>query len=55
MDLAMEGNAGGALEAVRSASGNVQATLADTLENHPRRTALIALGIGVLIGRAPKR
>ncbi|HKN68666.1 MAG TPA: hypothetical protein VJW73_20415 [Gemmatimonadaceae bacterium] len=112
MDSAMERNAGGALEVVRSATGNAQATLADTLdagasalrerfgapndrgvrarlgaaggavagrlessalwlrenditdlrellghqlENHPGRTALIALGIGVLIGRASKR
>ena len=112
MDSAMEGNAGGALEAVRGVTGNVQATLADTLdagasalrerlgspnesgvrarlgaaggavanrlesgalwlrenditdlrellghqlENHPGRTALIALGIGILIGRASKR
>ena len=112
MDSAMEHNVGGALEAVRGATGNAQATLADTLdagasvlrdrlgtpndsgvrarlgaaggavanrlesgalwlrenditdlrallghqvENHPGRTALIALGIGVLIGRASKR
>ena len=116
MDSAMESNVGGALEAVRGATGNVQATLADTLdagasalrdrlggtdtspngsgvrarlgaaggavanrlesgavwlrenditdlkelighqlENHPGRTALIALGLGVLIGRASKR
>ena len=112
MDSAMEHNDGGALEAVRGVTGNVQATLADTLdagasalrdrlsvpndsgvrarlgaaggavadrlesgalwlrenditdlrellehqlENHPGRTALIALGIGVLIGRASKR
>ena len=107
----MESNVGGALEAVRGATGNAQATLADTLDagasalrdrlgrpneggvrarlgaagdavatqlesgalwlrenditdlkellghqlaNHPGRTALIALGIGVLIGRASK-
>jgi hypothetical protein len=112
MDSAMEGNTGGALEVVRSATGNAQATLADTLdagasalrerfgapndrgvggrlgsaggavadrlessalwlrenditdlrellghqlENHPGRTALIALAVGVLIGRASKR
>ena len=112
MGSAMESNVGGALEAVRGATGNAQATLADTLdagatalrdrlgtpnaggvrarlgaaggavatrlesgalwlrenditdlkellghqlENHPGRTALIALGIGVLIGRASKR
>jgi len=113
MDSAMESNVGGALETVRGATGNAQATLADTLdagasalrdrlgtphndggvrgrlgaaggvvanrlesgalwlrendvtdlrellghqlENHPGRTALIALGIGVLIGRASKR
>ena len=112
MDSAMETNDGGTLEAVRRATGNVQATLADTLdagasalrarvgapndsgvrarlgaaggavahrreggalwlrenditdlkellghqlENHPGRTALIALGIGILIGRASKR
>lgn len=29
--------------------------LGHQLENHPGRTALIALGIGVLIGRASKR
>ena len=112
MESAMESNEGGALGAVRSVTGNAQATLADTLdagasalrdrfgapnesgvrgrlgaaggavanrlesgalwlrenditdlkellghqlENHPGRTALIALGIGVLIGRASKR
>ena len=112
MDSAMESNEGGALAAVRGVTGNVQATLADTLEsgasavrqrlgrpndggvrarlgaaggavadrlesgalwlrendvtdlrallaqqleNHPGRTAVIALGIGVLIGRASKR
>lgn len=116
MDSAMENNDSGALEAVRGAAGNVQATLADTLdagasalrdrlevtdaspndgsvrarlgaaggavanrlessalwlrenditdlrallahqlENHPGRTAVIALGLGVLIGRASKR
>ena len=112
MDSAMESNNGGALEAVRGVTGNVQATLADTLdagaaalrerlaapndsgvrarlgaagdvvadrlesgafwlrenditdlrellghqlENHPGRTALIALGIGILIGRSSKR
>src|SRR5512138_691981 len=106
MESAMESNAGGALEAVRGVTGNIQATLADTLdagasalrerlgapndsgvrarlgaagdavanrleagalwlrenditdlkellahqlENHPGRTAVIALGIGVLI------
>ena len=29
--------------------------LGHQLENHPGRTALIALGIGILIGRASKR
>lgn len=112
MESTMESNVGGALEAVRGATGNVQATLADTLEagasalrerlgtpndsgvrarlgaaggavadrlesgalwlrenditdlrellahqleHHPGRTAVIALGLGVLIGRASKR
>ena len=112
MDSAMERNDGGALEAVRGVTGNVQATLADTLdagasalreqlaapndtglrarlgaagdamanrlesgalwlrenditdlrellghqlENHPGRTALIALGVGILIGRSSRR
>jgi|1185.fasta_scaffold29872_1 hypothetical protein len=115
MDSAMENNDGGALDTVRGVTGNVQATLADTLdagasalrerfgtsgaspnegvrarlgaaggavatrlesgalwlrendvsdlkellghqlEHHPGRTALIALGIGVLIGRSSKR
>ena len=112
MGTAMESNDGGALEVVRGVTGNVQATLADTLdagasalrdrlgapndsgvrarigaaggavanrlesgalwlrenditdlkellgqqlEHHPGRTALIALGIGILIGRASKR
>ena len=116
MDSAMEGRDGGALETVRGVTGNVQATLADTLEagasglrerlgtserspndsgvrarlgaaggavatrlesgalwlrendvtdlrellehqleHHPGRTALIALGIGILIGRSSKR
>jgi hypothetical protein len=115
MDSAMENSNGGALDTVRGVTGNVQATLADTLdagasalrerfatsdgspndsvrarlgaaggavatrlesgalwlrendisdlkellghqlEHHPGRTALIALGIGVLIGRSSKR
>ena len=116
MESAMESNEAGALEAVRGVTGNVQATLADTLdagasalrdrlgasdrlpndrgvrarlgaaggavanrleggalwlrenditdlrelighqlERHPGRTALVALGIGILIGRSSKR
>jgi hypothetical protein len=112
MESAMESNDGGALEAVRGVTGNVQATLADTLdagasalrerlgtpnedgvrgrlgaaggtvanrlesgalwlrenditdlrelighqlEHHPGRVALIALGLGILIGRSSKR
>lgn len=34
---------------------DLRALLAHQLENHPGRTAVIALGIGVLIGRASKR
>ena len=34
---------------------DLRALLGHQLENHPGRTALIALGIGVLIGRASKR
>jgi hypothetical protein len=112
MDSAMESNEGGALDTVRGVTGNVQATLADTLdagasalrerlgtpndeglrgrlgatggavadrlesgalwlrenditdlrelighqlEHHPGRMALIALGVGILIGRSSKR
>ncbi len=55
MESAMESNAGDAVEAVRGATGNVQETLAHQLENHPGRTAVIALGMGVLIDRASKR
>ena len=44
MDSATESNDGGALDAARGATAN-----------NPGRTALIALGIGVMIGRASKR